>query len=143
MINITLNGSSMYDSVTQFQQTCELNQYALIENTARLPIVCLWLAVTICSVLAIWWIILPFLENKWKHYELAREALPGIAFVCSIWLVLILMYFTLELTEQGFKDLELWLTIFATLLVLFSLWWNRKTIVNFIKKLREDGLHND
>ena len=121
----------------QINQTCVLNQYALVEATNKLPKIALWLSLVIFLILAINYIVLPFL-TKWKYYELAKEALPGCAFAVSIWLPLILMYFTLDLTEVGFKKLETILLIVTIAIAVFSIYWNRRIIIDKIKSLKEE-----
>ena len=134
MINETLYNITVptFQAPNTSGYLCELNQYALIEATNKLPIVCLYLSLAIFFILGFNWIVLPFL-HKWKYYDDLKEALPGMAFALSIWLPLILMYFTMDLNAKSFKTLEMWLTIFAGLLVLSVAIYYRKKIIDFIK----------
>ena len=135
--NVTMNFSgSMYSSIyDKFNLTCELNQYALAQNTNRLPIICLYLSLAIVVLLGFFWIVLPWL-TKWKYYELAKESIPGMAFVLSIWLPLILMYFTLKFTEKSFKVLESWLVVFAVMIILSTVWFYRWRILAWFQSLK-------
>ena len=136
LTNLTFDATMTQSLYDEFNRTCVLNQYALIETTNKLPKLALWLSIAIFIVLALYYIILPFL-SKWKHYEVARESLPGIAFAMSIWLPLILMYFTLDLNESGFKTLENWLLGGVIILVAGTLYFYRRRIKEWILELKQ------
>jgi hypothetical protein len=77
---------------------------------------------------------MPFFK-EWKYYEDINDALPGMAFAISIWLPLILMYFTLDLTTSSFKNLERILLVITIIIVLISLWFNRERFFKWKKDL--------
>lgn len=119
-------------ALQEFNNTCVLNQYAMLDATQKLPSIAFWLSLGVVALLAFNWIVLPFLY-KWKYYETLKEATPGMAFALSIWVPLILMYFTLDLTEQGFKELEAILLIVAALYFITVMIYNRGHIRDWIK----------
>ena len=129
--------SSMYSSINdEFNRTCVLNQYALIETAKKLPIIALYLSIAIVVILGVNWIVLPFF-NGWKHYDLWREALPGMAFAVSIWLPLILMYFTLDLNELGFKNLENVLLGICIVVVISVAIYYRRRIISWFQSVKK------
>jgi signal transduction histidine kinase len=111
--------------------TCVLNQYAMVEATARLPIICLWLSIAIFLILLTYYIVLPFFKS-WKHYDLWKEALPGFAFALSIWLPLILMYFTLDFSKVNIKAIEKYLLWFSIVLVISVAIYYRRRIKEWL-----------
>lgn len=117
-------------------KVCELNQYAMLEATNKLPIVCLYLSLAIFIILGFNWLIVPFLY-KWKYYEDLKEGLPGMAFAVSIWLPLILMYFTLNLTEKGFKYIEDGLIFFVLIVIATQIYYHRRRIQTWIRLLQK------
>lgn len=120
---------------TSTPNVCELDQYALLEQTKQLPIIVLWLSIAIFLILGFYWIVLPFLYKS-EHHSMLKEALPGMAFALSIWMPLILMYFTLGLTTDGIKRLEFILTIISVVLMLGTIYYYRRRIITWFKSLQ-------
>jgi hypothetical protein len=138
MIPINFSNYTNGQVMGTFNQTCILNQYEMLKNTTQLPQIALWLSLLVFIILGINYIILPFLKS-FKHYELLKEALPGMAFAVSIWIPLILMYFTLNLNEQGIKTLEGWLKVAVGILILFTIYFYRKKIIGWFKSIQSNG----
>jgi hypothetical protein len=136
-MNQTILNLTMGNISTDYNKVCVANQYAMLEATNKLPIICLWLSIAVFTILGFYWIILPFLD-KWKYYETLKEILPGFAFAISIWLPLILMYFTIKTDEAGFKSIEGWLTFGAILLIVAVVYNRRKQIKELFHRLRDE-----
>ena len=130
-MNYTFN-QSIVDAAYSFNQTCITNQYAVIEATKKLPIIALWLSIAIFILLAFIWLVLPFIRTKINE-EQWKDTLIGITFVTSIWLPLILMYFTLDFNEIQLKKLETILFIGAAILALITIYWNRRNIKKWLQ----------
>jgi hypothetical protein len=113
-----------------------LNQYQLIENTQRLPKIAFWLSVAVFVFLFInYWQVLSFL-NKWKYYPQIENAFAGFAFATSIWIPLILFYFTFSLNEATTKVIEQYVVYLLIAVIILGLLLNSKRIINWFKGLK-------
>ena len=85
--------------VQTFQEVCNLNQLALIEQTNKMPGQALTLALLIFGSLLIHFWIIPYFKS-WKYYEYIEDAFSGFAFAMSIMLVMLLIILTIQLSEE-------------------------------------------
>ena len=109
-------------TTTLSNTTCELNQFKLIEGTAKLPKLCFYLSLAVLLTLFIHYTIIPWFKD-WKHYDYISDALPGFAFAMSIYLVIILFLFTFQLSDVEIARLsKLLLWIFIPLIIIRLAW---------------------
>ncbi len=102
---------------------CSLNQYALVEATNKLPKIAFYLVVAIFFFLLLRQLIEPWFKD-YKYRETVRESLVGFAFASSIWAILLLFYFTFQLTTAQIKHIESVAIYILIPLVAFGLFWN-------------------
>ena len=97
-LTVALNNSSPND-------VCMINQYAVINSTAQLPILAFWFSVAIIAFLFIHWSIMPlFRKQDWFPY--VQDTFLIFATISSIWVPLILMYFTFHLDSDAWNVIE-------------------------------------
>lgn len=101
-MNYTFN--LVAENTTQtFREVCELNQYALLEQTSKIPKVGFYVSFIIMFTLLLWF----FVQPRFKDIDefLGLEPLRFVTGL-SIFLTLILLYTALDLSESTLKTIE-------------------------------------
>lgn len=127
-----LNVTLLNNTGLSFMEVCELNQYKLIEETAKLPKMLFWISLAIFVGLFIHFWIVPWLRS-WKYYAYIQDAFAGFSFALSIFLVLYMFLFTFQLDAQTLKRVgDILLIVFIPLVIIrigYILYKHRDKIV--------------
>ncbi len=121
MINLSNNIYNFTQPIGLMNDTCLLNQYALIEQTNKLPQKLFYLSLIVMIALLIQIYIIPLLF-KWKYYHYIESAGVGLAIPFSVFLSLGLWYFTFQLSTTQIKTIEHYMYWIAGALFMFALY---------------------
>jgi quinol-cytochrome oxidoreductase complex cytochrome b subunit len=134
-ISFALPNQSSFGSIDNFSKVCELNQYAIIEHTQKMPKIAFYIVLVICIILVIRNIVEPWFK-EYKYRETVRDEMVNVAGMLSILAVILLFYFTFQYTQEQLILYEKIAVGIMTPLCIFSLWWNRKGIINMFKRFK-------
>lgn len=126
-MNFTLNFTN-----ATVQNVCELNQYKMIEATAKLPVIMLCWATLSLLLLAAYIYIVPRLPEAWR--DRLSDAVVLAAFASLVWTWLFCFELTLHPTAEFWNGVMMVLLFVVVFVVGLLLWRKRKGISDFVNQ---------